>query len=589
VAVHPLVVERDDRAEGSALEARRILDIVDRERAVDAGRHIAVLVRARTHLGPLVAEIRSCRPELRFRAVEIEGLAQRQCVQDLLALTRALLHRADRVNWLAILRAPWCGLRLADMHALAADDFDATVWSLMNDAVRMERLSSDGRMRLMHVRDVLDVAFAERGRARLARWIEGAWLALGGADCLRDAGEAADARAYLELVERLDAAGRFDLDRIEDEMAALYAAPDAEADGRLEFMTVHKSKGLEFDTVILPGLHRRTPGDDEPLMRWEEVALEDMDECLIAAPVGKRGRRPRGTPTPFEYIGLLERERSANEAARLLYVGVTRAVRKLHLVGVAQRKVDGGASAPAGSFLGLLWDAVGPLFAAAENATCPRTEEGADTFVPKLIRAVAPAVPEALRVQARTASEAPAAFDDDDERLSGTLDAAVGTLVHAYLEGIADTGPEAWPAERLREAAPAMRVWLSRRGYAGAQCAEGAVRAQAMLEITLASDSGRWVLARRADAAAELALVSCAQEGTKTQVIDRSFVDNGERWIVDYKTANVADEAALAAHAENYRPQLERYARLYVGEGLPLRLAIFYVASGRLVELRYPV
>jgi ATP-dependent exoDNAse (exonuclease V) beta subunit len=72
------------------------------------------------------------------------------------------------------------------------------------------------------------------------------------------------------------------------------------------------------------------------------------------------------------------------------------------------------------------------------------------------------------------------------------------------------------------------------------------------------------------------------------QVVDRTFVADGVRWIVDYKTARVdGDEAALACHAEGYRRQLERYAALFSAEGLPRRIAIFYAAYGRLVELPY--
>ncbi|HEX8989357.1 MAG TPA: UvrD-helicase domain-containing protein [Rhodocyclaceae bacterium] len=590
VAVHAMTLERDERGESGPMEARCVLDIIDGERAADPSRHIAVLVRARSHLEALVAEIRRRRPDLRFRAVEVEALAGRQPVQDILALARALLHRADRVNWLAVLRAPWCGLRLADLHALAGDDFDATIWSLMNDEGRLARVSPDGQLRLRHVRETIGRALAQRGRQRLARWLEGAWLALGGAGCLRDVGEAADVRACLDRIEQLDAAGRFDLDRIEADMAALYAAADAKADGTLEFMTVHKSKGLEFDTVILPGLHRSGRGDDEPLMRWEEVALDDMDECLVAAPVGRRGGDGTPMPTPFDYIGLLERERAANEAARVLYVGVTRAVRKLHLVGVALRNADGKAAAAAGSFLALLWSAVGAHFdavPAVPGRDEGRAEDAAD-FVPKLIRAAAPAVPDALRVAADVSERSGLAAARSPEPASSKLAAAVGTLVHAYLEQIASTGPDAWPVRRVHEAAAAMRVWLARRGHSAAECAEGTERAQAALLATLASEAGRWVLQPRAGAAAELALMARGDAGIEMRVVDRCFVDGGERWIVDYKTAAIdGDDFALGLHAETYRAQLESYARLFAAEGLPLRLAVFYASRGRLVELRH--
>jgi ATP-dependent helicase/nuclease subunit A len=97
--------------------------------------------------------------------------------------------------------------------------------------------------------------------------------------------------AFFRRLDELDAAGRFALDSLEDDMARLFAAPDAQADGRLQLMTIHKAKGLEFDTVILPGLHRGTPrGSEAPLLAWDSFPLE-QGERLLVAPVNRRRRR----------------------------------------------------------------------------------------------------------------------------------------------------------------------------------------------------------------------------------------------------------------------------------------------------------
>ncbi len=86
------------------------------------------------------------------------------------------------------------------------------------------------------------------------------------------------------------------------------------------------------------------------------------------------------------------------------------------------------------------------------------------------------------------------------------------------------------------------------------------------------------------EAAAEQAWTSSDATGTSHHVIDRSFVADGARWIIDYKTARLPD-SELAERAERYRPQLERYARLFAGDPLPVRAAIFFPMQGRLVEL----
>ena len=78
----------------------------------------AILVRNRAHLDEIVPALKDA--GVRFRAVEIEQLGEKQVVQDLYALTRALSHPGDRVAALAVLRAPWCGLSLQDLLLLVS-------------------------------------------------------------------------------------------------------------------------------------------------------------------------------------------------------------------------------------------------------------------------------------------------------------------------------------------------------------------------------------------------------------------------------------------------------------------------------------
>ncbi|MDP1982069.1 MAG: UvrD-helicase domain-containing protein [Sulfuritalea sp.] len=615
VQFHAVLAERD---EAGRAEAQQIIALIEAEWRADPARNIAVLVRARDHLSALVAAIRRHAAGWRFSAVEIEPLVGRQAVQDLISLTRALHHRGDRLHWLAILRAPWCGLQLADLHALAADDQQSTIWTLMHDAARLERLSADGRQRLLHLRAVLAEALAGQGRQRRRRMVEDAWKKLGGPRCLAGANDAADAQAFFKRLDALDAAGRFMLDSLDGDMARLYAAPDAQADGRLQLMTIHKAKGLEFDTVILPGLDRETVGRDMPLLAWDSFPLAG-GERLIAAPVNPRRGKKTGEPTAYDFLLRMERERSRNEDARVLYVAATRAVRRLHLVGVLRCDEDGALLAPrAASPLGRLWpvlnehDAlVGPasagqdaddggvdgvdgedggLKSALQSVPLPALHDELANFVPQLLRLAAPAIPPAWQAPAMGFAAPPPRDEAAD-----ALAAAVGTLTHAVLELVA-ADPEAWPPQRVGERQPGFERWLAGRGWSVAEARDGAARVARMLATTLASAGGQWVLRRRADAAAELALtrVETPDAGVGgapvTRVVDRSFVEDGVRWIIDYKTADLGQEAdaeRLRKHAERYRTQLEAYAALFADEALPRRLAVFYAAHGILASLEY--
>jgi hypothetical protein len=243
---------------------------------------------------------------------------------------------------------------------------------------------------------------------------------------------------------------------------------------------------------------------------------------------------------------------------------------------------------PAGSLLRLLWPGIAqPVFAAAlaEAGYCETPAPAIDpaAFVPPLLRLATPAVPAELRVlPGLRPADNPPAFLDEDEAPS--LEAAVGTLVHRVLEIVAGEGAAGWPAARIAALEPAWRRWLAARGHAAPESASGAAEAVQALQATLASADGRWLLAPHAEAAAEQAWSSREGDVAVNHVIDRVFVTEGCRWIVDYKTVRAGDDE-LPARAEGFRPQLERYARLFAGDPLPLRLAVFFTLQARLVEL----
>lgn len=587
VIVHP-VIERDG-SDAIAEEARQVLGIIQQARREAPEERIAVLVRARSHLDALVGEIRRSAPELRFQAVDIEGLDGRQHVQDLLTLFRALQHRADRVHWLALLRAPWCGLQLADLHALAADDKKRTIWQLMQDESRLARLSDDGQQRLRHVRSVLDLAFVGRARQHPRRWLEGVWLMLGGPRCL-DAPEALnDVAAFFALLDKLVAARNLSAETLAVHAAELYAPSDPLGDA-VQMMTVHKSKGLEFDTVILPGLHRETGGNESSLLLWDEVAGADGAEHLLVAPIKAKGAGSE--PTAYDYLKKLEAERAAHEDERLLYVAATRAIRRLHLVGIAvadDKKDDGLKPPAAGTLLKLLWPGVAqPVFAAALAglATAGEAASSIDpaSFVPPLVRLRDIELADGLRQIPGGLRPAGNPVDLDAAESGLSLEASVGTLVHRCLELIAKNGLESWSTARVASLQPAYRRWLMAQGHSEAEAASGAGEVVAALSQTLAGDSGRWLLADHPQAAAEEAWSSSEGGAPVNHIIDRIFVADGCRWIIDYKTVRLPDDE-LAQRAETYRPQLARYAGLFAGDTLPLRLAIYFPLQGRLIEL----
>jgi ATP-dependent helicase/nuclease subunit A len=558
-----------------AVEAARVADIARRAWAADPQASIAVLVTSRTHLPGILTQLRSS--GLPVRAVEIDPLATRPVVEDLIALTRALVHVGDRTAWLAVLRGPCCGLGLAALHALCADAPDQAICDLVGDRARRHRLDPADQLRLARVASVLELALAERGRHRLREWVERTWNALGGPAALQTPTAIADADVYFGRLEEIERAGDLaDVARLESLLGSLYgsATPDCDAVA-IEVMTVHKAKGLEFDVVILPGLDRTPRGDDAPLLRWAEDVHADGRTSLL---VGLMAQHGADRDPIHAWLGERERARTGHERARLLYVAATRAIGELHLIGNVAPRLRGGVEAAGkpsqASLLGMLWRTVAAQFAATtehlhdRSAGGPEAGRGDGTLVRLSLEwsrppADPPLLPRGLQEVIEGQSLRPE-FDWVTETSRHT-----GTVVHREIErsirarsGIA--GDQDRATDQLRYLAQ-----LAELGVPPSHREAAADTVQRALTNMADDERGRWLLAGEdvhLESETEVALSGFVGDELVNGVIDRSFVDTtGTRWIVDFKTSSHTGgglEQFLASEEQRYRPQLERYARL---------------------------
>ena len=89
-------------------------------------------------------------------------------------------------------------------------------------------------------------------------------------------------------------------------------------------MTIHKAKGLEWEMVLLPGIHRLSARDPWPLLNWLELPTRAPDgrRDVLLAPLPSSGGEAGQLN---EYIRNVRRQSSSAEVKRLLYVAATRA------------------------------------------------------------------------------------------------------------------------------------------------------------------------------------------------------------------------------------------------------------------------
>ncbi len=532
---------------------------------------------------------------IEYYGSDLESLKDRQAVQDVLSLTRALSDLGDRASWLAILRAPWCGIELADMLTIAEGD---CIWESMNDGQRFAELSEPGQMRVARVRTIVRQAFEARGRLDFRQLVEDTWTLLGGPACVTGA-DVVNAGIVLDLIEsHSDGTGVRFLDRFETFLADLYAVPDADPEkARVHVMTIHGAKGLEFDAVFIPGLERVGRHSDRPLIVWEEPYGESAS--LLLSPVADLHSEQKNAI--YEYVKSLRRSKDEQELVRLAYVACTRAKDELYLYGTVTQKLRDnvqGRMPPKGSVLEKFWKPfieakilyeMAPFIPVSVQMAGKEPQESdlVENVViqePALVRLPADWKPPAPHPSLEFASkgmESPHSRDEIDFDWAGDVARWVGIVVHEWLQKISVRGIEQWSGEMLRREQPQWKMRLRMLGVESDRVDQAAGRVADLLKNVLDDERARWLLSgNHRQAHSEWRLTAASDGDFRNFILDRSFVDDADtRWIVDYKTGYTDGdvEKFLDEERKRYSDQLQQYGELVSQiDRRPIRLGLYF-------------
>ncbi|MFY7698190.1 MAG: UvrD-helicase domain-containing protein [Legionella sp.] len=529
--------------ETSEHEALAVVELVSQQLKSYPDETIAILVRSRRQLIRIIHHLRI--RNIAFQGVDIDLLSNQPHVRDIWTITQALLMPADRISWLALLRSPWCGLSLTDIHCIANIAKKKSIYYTLSQLTPLSGLSEEGLVRSQFIYHVLDHALHTRQQQPLVEWILQTLKKLH-IDYILDDNQQDELEQFWILLETFEQQGQLtEISLFKRELTKIYSKKAQPS--RLQIMTIHKSKGLEFDAVILPGLSSKTNVAHQPLLRWLELPNQEQNLLLIS-PLKATDEEHCSL---YDYISKLDNQKNSYEQQRLLYVAVTRAKKRLYLF-------DNQTKVMKGTFRDLLhkqsfipFDGIQPAIMAEEQIILPRL-----THLPlHFYQYQQDSIPS-------ISANHPPLFNNSNARL-------LGIVAHELLQWICTYHPRSMTEIPWQLAIKRLQAL----GFAEDAIDIAKTKLAKQIEQLLQSNIGQWLTKAHEQEQNEYALVFIEHGQLVTRIIDRTFCEHGIRWIIDFKSG----EPQGLVHRE----QVNNYAELFAKQHPhPIRCGLYYLNDG---------
>ncbi|UTC24976.1 UvrD-helicase domain-containing protein [Candidatus Comchoanobacter bicostacola] len=292
-------------------QASRIVSIIQSLQLKNPNSSIAILGQTRGQLSKIIPLLEQ--KNIGFNAIDIYPIMQLSAVSDLTALLGYLSNSSDTIAYFSILRSPLCGLSTQELYAQSNHAKHPHVLTL--------------RKYIAHAK--LRHPAAPVSQA----WM--IWSLLEGYKRYHHSQHHAIQQWFdvlLQLQSEHHPLDRMSIGHYFSRSFMSITQPNC----KLSLLTSHKSKGLEYDHVIIPHCEKRKAPASTPLFYTESAFGPILQPNFL------------DNLQNSEYFKSLNKKRDTLESFRLLYVAATRAKNTLHIVGHFEQ------GAPTNSWLAMM-------------------------------------------------------------------------------------------------------------------------------------------------------------------------------------------------------------------------------------------
>lgn len=326
--VEILLADSETEIQESEIVSNKILELMRRDNSIKFG-DIGILCRKRDSF----SDIENCftKKNIPFNIIGGKGFYQRQTIYDIYNYISFLITPQNDSALIGILRSPFFNYSDAKLFLISTESGNSFYEKLKKYIQKHDAADNAVDLLEKHMR----LAYSQEPN-KLIRQImldSGYWAFL--ATKQNSHQELANLEKLLSIARDHSKKGfknLFDftfylkesIEGTDDEGQAQIAQDD----DSIKIMTIHQSKGLEFNVVFIYDANAKTQGDN---IRSRSIAIDKKLGILTKVPLQKNYFEKFVTPPIVAYYNYLSKRKNDAELKRLFYVAVTRAIKYLFI------------------------------------------------------------------------------------------------------------------------------------------------------------------------------------------------------------------------------------------------------------------